>query len=322
MLLRHTQNYGNALLNRIRELLDRNALSSKDKKTFLTGTISSIFIYIRNLFAYQAYNNNDNNDHNKNNNMKSNGQESFKSSLSFYSSNPMLNSDKDKSEINSGNKNGNNKKGLKDDKSAKSVKSDDNYQNNSVVSNIQLERCMRFIVNHDSSNASKELCSMLIDIVVKICSVKSINSSKTISATATATSSSSSSSSSLLLAAVPIPAIGTVKPPIRSNNNNNSSRSNNNNNNNNNNDDSPKNKSNVKNKQKLKPWDNLLAAEKFLVNEICSFFGDTIGGSRVVSEKLDIPLGAIATQYWRVSDGKVSLLLVFCLMFCDLINFY
>ena len=320
MLLRHTQNYGNALLNRIRELLDRNALSSKDKKTFLTGTISSIFIYIRNLFAYQAYNNNDNNNNNnKNSNMKSNGQESFKSSLSFYSNNPMLSNDKDKSEINPGNKNGNNKKGLKDDKSAKSVKSDDNFQNNSVVSNIQLERCMRFIVNHDSSNASKELCSMLIDIVVKICTVKSINSSNNISTTAATTA----ATSSLLLAAVPIPVTGTVKAPMRSTTNTSSSRSNNNNNNNNNSNDSPKNKDNVKNKQKLKPWDNLLAAEKFLVDEICSFFGDTIGGSRVVSEKLDIPLGAIATQYWRVSDGKVSLLFVFCfLMFCDLINIY
>ena len=319
-MLRHTQNYGNALLNRIRELLDRNALSSKDKKTFLTGTISSIFIYIRNLFAYQAYNNNDNNNNNnKNSNMKSNGQESFKSSLSFYSNNPMLSNDKDKSEINPGNKNGNNKKGLKDDKSAKSVKSDDNFQNNSVVSNIQLERCMRFIVNHDSSNASKELCSMLIDIVVKICTVKSINSSNNISTTAATTA----ATSSLLLAAVPIPVTGTVKAPMRSTTNTSSSRSNNNNNNNNNSNDSPKNKDNVKNKQKLKPWDNLLAAEKFLVDEICSFFGDTIGGSRVVSEKLDIPLGAIATQYWRVSDGKVSLLFVFCfLMFCDLINIY
>ena len=241
--------------------------------------------------------------------MKSNRQESFKNTLSFYSNNPMMNSEKDKNDIGLGNKNGNNKKGLKDEKSAKSVKSDINNQNTLLVSNIQLEKCMRFIVNHDSSNASKELCSMLVDIVVKICSVKSTNS---LQSSIETTNNSAGAASSLLLAAVPTSTAGTMKPPMRptSSKNNNSSRSNNNINSN-----STKNKDNPKNKQKLKPWDNLLAAEKFLVDEICSFFGDTIGGSRVVSEKLDIPLGAIATQYWRVSDGKSFFILYFIMYF-------
>ena len=311
--MRHTQNYGNALLKRIKELMNRSVILSRDNKSFLHGTISSIFQYIRNLFSYKPFT--IMNEHGRI--LKNDVQESFKNSISFYANNPMLISDKEKDFRQ--------KKEEKSSKSGKSVKDVFSFSDEIsplggyAMTSLQLEKCMRFVACHDSENSSRELCIVLVDIVVKICTLKTplinTNSSGNLAGLNSAgigAGSSSGNNSGF----PPFPPTSQSNSTTNinangnnSNNTNNNKNGNTNNNSNNNNNNTPnaqnQNTQNQTQKQKLKAWDNMLASEKFLVDEICGFLGDLGGGSKVLAEKLELPLGGIVAQYWRVCDGRI-----------------
>jgi hypothetical protein len=296
VLIRQTRNYGNAVLKRIDELSDRSSVLSKEKKSFLTGTVVSILINIRNLFS----------DHTEN---IKNDTERFLSSTdsyktSFSSANPMINSiskdgiskkffsdSKEKEKLKSvkSNKSGKSNKSVKSNRSNNDIgrMSEDNG-NGVPVDNTQLESMMRFIGTVDSEVSCGALCKDLINVMLRICSVK----------------------------------------PLQNNNNNENNNNINNNNSNSiiqqqhtissNTNTTNNNTNNTENKKlKCKMWDNLLAPEKFLVDQICSFLCDVGSGSEVLPLKWGEGVGYLAMQYWRVCEGTVVIYLVFlsCIVF-------
>ena len=264
-MVRQTQNCGYAVLKRIDELLDRSNVLSKDKKAFLTGTISSILRQIRHLFTDKSRS-----DIRERVSMIK--QDSFKNSSGFLSSNPMVAADsrdtsrmgrKDMSTKSA--KSGKSGKSSKSGRSSKDAFDADDRANGTPISNTQLEQSMRFVTTFDSSNSCHKLCGQLIAVLLKIFTQKPPGNNSTININTVSNNNNNSSSASL-----------------RPSSSEQSSKS----------------------KQKGKAWDNLLAFEKFLVDEICCFLSEVGGGSGLLPEKWGDALGSIAMQYWRVCDGE------------------
>jgi hypothetical protein len=274
VLVRQTQNCGFAVLKRIDELLDRTNALSKDKKTFLTGTISSILRQIRQLFTDKSRS-----DIRERVSMIK--QDSFKTSSGFLSSNPMVAADsRDTNRMGRKDMSTKSAKSGKSGKSSKSGRSMDTFDaddrvNGTPISNTQLEQSMRFVTTYDCSHSCQKLCGQLIAVVLKICTQKppsGNNSTTSINPTSNTTANNNSSAS------------------LRPTSYEQSSRS----------------------KQKAKAWDNLLAFEKFLVDEICCFLSEVGGGSGFLPEKWGDALGSIAMQYWRVCDGERNIFEFLC----------
>ena len=168
-MVRQTQSCGLAVLKRIDELLDRSYALSKDKKAFLTGTISSILRLIRQLFT-------DKSKSDVRERVSVLKQDSFKNSSGFLSSNPMIAADnrdtarvgrKDMSTKSA--KSGKSGKSSKSGRSSKDAFESDDHVNGTPISNLQLEQSMRFVTTYDCSNACEMLCGQLITVVMKIC---------------------------------------------------------------------------------------------------------------------------------------------------------